>query len=62
MTVEQSFFEFDYEISFIGSLNNGEELVKLVSRKQPKIVITDPRMPRMDGIQATKIINKNAHI
>jgi two-component system nitrate/nitrite response regulator NarL len=54
----QSFFEYDDEISFIGSVNNGEELVKLVSLKQPKIVITDIRMPRMDGIQATRIIKK----
>ncbi|MFK8059967.1 MAG: response regulator [Polaribacter sp.] len=54
----KSFFEYDDNIDIIGSVNNGEELVKLVSLKQPKLVITDIRMPIMDGIQATKIIKK----
>ncbi|WP_339886352.1 response regulator transcription factor [Polaribacter vadi] len=53
-----SFFEYNNEINIIGSVNNGEELIKLVSLKQPKLVITDIRMPIMDGIQATKIIKK----
>ncbi|WP_198553845.1 response regulator transcription factor [Tenacibaculum sp. Bg11-29] len=52
----QSFFEYDEDINIIGTVNNGEDLVKLVSLKQPKLVITDIRMPRMDGIQATKLI------
>lgn len=54
----KSFFEYDDTIKIIGTVNNGDELVKLVSLKQPKIVITDIRMPIMDGIQATKIIKK----
>lgn len=54
----KSFFEYDDEINIIDTVNNGEELVKLVSLKQPKIVITDIRMPIMDGIEATKIIKK----
>ncbi|WP_298764320.1 response regulator transcription factor [uncultured Polaribacter sp.] len=55
----KSFFEFDDAITIIGSVNNGEELVKLVALKQPKLVITDIRMPLMDGIEATKKIKKN---
>ncbi|OSY89550.1 chemotaxis protein CheY [Tenacibaculum holothuriorum] len=54
----KSFFEYDDEIQIIGTVNNGEDLVKLVSLKQPKLVITDIRMPRMDGINATKHIKK----
>ena len=54
----KSFFEYNDEINIIGSVNNGDELVKLVSLKQPKLVITDIRMPIMDGIQATKIIKQ----
>lgn len=53
-----SFFEYNDEIKIIGSVNNGDELVKLVSLKQPNLVITDIRMPVMDGIQATRIIKK----
>lgn len=55
----KSFFEYDTQIKIIGAVNNGDELVKLVSLKQPKLVITDIRMPIMDGIQATRIIKKN---
>ncbi|WP_405566500.1 response regulator [Polaribacter sp. Asnod6-C07] len=55
----KSFFEFDENIDIIGAVNNGEELVNLVGLKQPKLVITDIRMPIMDGIQATRIIKKN---
>ncbi|APZ47134.1 DNA-binding response regulator [Polaribacter reichenbachii] len=55
----KSFFEYDDEINIIGAVNNGDELVKLVTLKQPKLVITDIRMPIMDGIQATRIIKKN---
>ncbi|WP_337994767.1 response regulator [Polaribacter ponticola] len=58
----KSFFEYDEDISIIGTVNDGEELVKLVDLKKPKLVITDIRMPRMDGIEATKIIKKNTLI
>lgn len=59
----KSFFEYDEDINIIGTVNNGQELVKLVSLKQPKLVITDIRMPIMDGIQATKEIKtKFPHI
>lgn len=54
----KSFFEYDDDIQIIGAVNNGEDLVKLVQLKQPKLVITDIRMPRMDGIQATKLIKQ----
>jgi two-component system nitrate/nitrite response regulator NarL len=54
----KSFFEYDEDINIIGAVNNGKELVKLVRLKQPKLVITDIRMPIMDGIQATQIVKK----
>jgi two-component system response regulator NreC len=52
------FYEYNDEISIIDSANNGNELIKLVTLKQPKLVITDIRMPIMDGIEATKVIKK----
>jgi two-component system response regulator NreC len=54
----KSFFEYDENINIIGNVNNGDDLVKLVALKQPKLVITDIRMPIMDGIQATRAIKK----
>jgi two-component system nitrate/nitrite response regulator NarL len=55
----KSFFEYDDDFQIIGTVNNGQELVKLVTLKQPKLVITDIRMPMMDGIQATQHIKKH---
>ncbi|QMU66701.1 MAG: response regulator [Flavobacteriaceae bacterium] len=54
----KSFFEYDEDIHIIGTVNNGQDLIKLVTLKQPKLVITDIRMPIMDGIQATRQIKK----
>jgi two-component system response regulator NreC len=54
----KSFFEFSDTIRIIDAVNNGEELVKLVALKEPKVVVTDIRMPKMDGIQATRIIRE----
>ena len=46
------------DISVIGEANDGEALVDLVRKKQPQVVVTDIRMPKCDGICATKIIKK----
>lgn len=53
-------FSLEYEatIAVIGEANDGEMLVDLVRKKQPQVVITDIRMPKCDGISATKIIKK----
>lgn len=48
--------EFEEGIQIIGQANDGEALVELVRLKQPDVVITDIRMPKCDGISATKII------
>ena len=51
-------FEYEEGISIIGTANDGEALLDIVRLKQPNVVITDIRMPKMDGIAATKIIKK----
>lgn len=48
--------EYEEDIEIIGTANDGEELIKLVRLKQPNVVITDIRMPKQDGISATKTI------
>lgn len=50
--------KYEEEISISGMVNNGEALLELVRLKQPKIVLVDIRMPKIDGIAATKIIKK----
>jgi YesN/AraC family two-component response regulator len=37
----------------------GSELIQLVKEHQPNIVLTDIKMPRMDGIEATKYLTHN---
>ena len=54
----QSFFEYDESINIIGTVNDGKALINLVSLKQPKVVLTDIRMPFMDGIEATRKIKQ----
>ncbi|MBL4662379.1 MAG: response regulator transcription factor [Flavobacteriaceae bacterium] len=50
--------EYEEDISVVGTANDGEQLLEIVRRKQPKVVLTDIKMPKMDGITATKIIKK----
>lgn len=49
-------FQQEENFEIIGKANNGEELLEIVRLKQPKVVLTDIRMPKIDGIAATKII------
>ena len=55
----QSYLEYEDDIKIIGHANDGEALLELVQKKSPEIVLCDIRMPKIDGIAATKIIKKN---
>ncbi len=50
--------EYEEDISIVGDANNGEDLLHIVRLKRPNVVLTDIRMPKMDGITATKLIKK----
>lgn len=50
------FFKNETDIMVVGESNDGEELIELVKNKRPSVVITDIRMPKCDGIMATRII------
>ncbi len=54
----KSYIRYEDDIQVIGQANDGEALLKLVRLKQPKVVLCDIRMPKMDGIQATTTILK----
>jgi DNA-binding NarL/FixJ family response regulator len=45
-------------IRVLAVAKNGDELVQLVRELRPQVVVTDIRMPIMDGIAATAIIKK----
>ena len=50
--------KYEEDISVVGMVNDGEALVNLVNLKQPHVVLTDIKMPKMDGITACKYILK----
>jgi two-component system nitrate/nitrite response regulator NarL len=50
--------EYEKDITVVGTANDGEALLNIVRKKRPNIVLTDIRMPKLDGIEATKRIKK----
>jgi len=50
----------EINISIIGEANNGLELIQLIdSGLKPQIILTDIRMPILDGITATRMLSKD---
>jgi DNA-binding NarL/FixJ family response regulator len=46
------------DIMLLADAENGQELLELVEREQPDVVITDIKMPILDGIEATQKITE----
>lgn len=54
----KSFFVNSEEIEFVGVAENGKELIEQVKIHQPDLVITDIRMPVLDGFMAVEELMK----
>ena len=50
------FLEYQDDINVVGEANNGEVLIDIVRNTKPDVVLTDIRMPKMDGITAARLI------
>ncbi|RMB57391.1 DNA-binding response regulator [Dokdonia sinensis] len=50
--------QYDKNISIIDTANDGKALLDIVLQKRPDVVITDIRMPVMDGIAVTRAIKE----
>jgi two-component system response regulator YesN len=51
----------EHGITFVGSSANGEDGLELVKRVKPDLIITDIRMPKMDGLTMLRAILELNH-
>jgi DNA-binding NarL/FixJ family response regulator len=52
----RSLLEYEPDLSVVGEAADGEEAVAVVSRLMPDVTLMDIRMPRLDGLAATRQI------
>ena len=45
-------------VQLVAEASNGEELIALTKEHKPDVIVTDIKMPRLDGVEATKQLTK----
>ena len=51
----------DTEFTLLGEAANGQEALKIIQTCKPEIVITDMKMPVMDGVELIRFLRKQNH-
>ncbi|MEH2315869.1 response regulator transcription factor [Nostoc sp.] len=54
----KALLELESDIEIVGEAENGEQAINLVAKLQPDVILLDIRMPIMDGVAATREIQK----
>jgi DNA-binding NarL/FixJ family response regulator len=54
----KALLELEADLEIVGEAENGEIAINLVEKLQPNVVLMDIRMPIMDGVAATREIQK----
>lgn len=47
------------DLDVVGTAGDGVELLALVGRTRPDVAVVDVRMPRLDGIEATRLLTRD---
>jgi DNA-binding NarL/FixJ family response regulator len=54
----RALLELEVDLEIVGEAENGEQAINLVAQLQPDVILLDIRMPIMDGVAATREIQK----
>ena len=46
-------------VQLVAEASNGEELIALTKEHKPDVIVTDIKMPRLDGVEATKQLTRD---
>lgn len=55
----QIVLESKSHICVTDAVSNGQEVIQSIRKEKPDVILMDIRMPKMDGVQCTKIIKEN---